>query len=82
MPAITTTVLASSPTAQSGIASAIFNSMRQIGGVLGVAILGVFVSGTSFIQGMHLALVVVALVFLLGCALTLRYVPKGKLHHL
>lgn len=81
MPAITTTVLASAPTAQSGIASAIFNSMRQIGGVLGVAILGVFVSGTSFVQGMHLALVIVALVYLLGFALTLRYVPKGKLHH-
>jgi hypothetical protein len=46
-----------------------------------VAILGVFVSGASFIQGMHLAMVVIALVFLLGCALTLLYVPKGKLSH-
>ena len=81
MPAITTTVLASAPTAQSGIASAIFNSMRQLGGVLGVAILGVFVSGTSFVHGMHPALVIVALVYLLGFALTLRYAPKGKLHH-
>jgi DHA2 family methylenomycin A resistance protein-like MFS transporter len=81
MPAMTTTVLSSAPASQSGIASAILNSMRQVGGVLGVAVLGVFVSGASFIQGMHLALIVVALIFLLGCSLTLIYVPKGKLHH-
>ncbi|MBV9388058.1 MAG: MFS transporter [Chroococcidiopsidaceae cyanobacterium CP_BM_ER_R8_30] len=81
MPAMTTTVLASAPSEQSGIASAILNSMRQVGGVLGVAVLGVFVSGTSFVKGLHLALFVVALTFFIGCTLTLIYVPNGKLRH-
>ncbi len=81
LPAMTTTALAGAPTTQAGIASAILNAMRQTGGVLGVAVMGVFVGGSSFIQGLHGALMLVVVVFWLGCAATLVYVPGGKLRH-
>ncbi len=40
MPAITAGVLASSPPQTSGVASGILNSARQVGGTLGVAVMG------------------------------------------
>lgn len=40
MPAITAGVLASSPAETSGVASGILNSARQVGGTLGVAVMG------------------------------------------
>jgi DHA2 family methylenomycin A resistance protein-like MFS transporter len=40
MPAMTAGVLMSSPTETSGLASGILNSARQVGGTLGVALMG------------------------------------------
>jgi MFS transporter, DHA2 family, methylenomycin A resistance protein len=74
MPAMTAAVIASAPGARSGIASAALNASRQVGGVLGVAMLGALVSGTDFIAGMHVALAVAGGVFLAGWLLTLRYI--------
>lgn len=74
MPAMTAAVIAAAPSARSGIASAVLNVSRQIGGVLGVAILGALVSGSDFIVGMHVALALAGGVFLSGWLLTFRYV--------
>jgi MFS transporter, DHA2 family, methylenomycin A resistance protein len=79
MPAMTAAVIASAPGARSGIASAALNASRQVGGVLGVAMLGALVSGTDFIAGMHVALAVAGGVFLAGWLLTLRYIRSPDL---
>lgn len=70
LPAMTAAVLAAVPAERSGVASAILNTARQTGGVLGTAFLGSLVSGAAFVSGMHLALLIVALGFWLCCACT------------
>lgn len=68
-------IIANAPLERSGIASAILNSSRQIGGVLGVALLGSFVSvGDSFTEGMHLALASAGGSLLIACIVTLIYI--------
>ena len=74
VPAMTTAILNAVPRSQVGVASALLNASRQLGGVLGVAILGSILGSLSersaFLAGMHIALLLVALLFLLGCAMT------------
>jgi MFS transporter, DHA2 family, methylenomycin A resistance protein len=68
VPAITTAILHAVPKSQVGVASALLNASRQLGGVLGVAILGSILGSLSeksaFLAGMH-----IALLFLLGSVL-------------
>jgi DHA2 family methylenomycin A resistance protein-like MFS transporter len=74
VPAMTTALLSAVPKSQVGVASALLNASRQLGGVLGVAILGSILGSLSersaFLAGMHIALLLVALLFLLGSVLT------------
>jgi len=74
VPAMTTALLNTVPNNQVGLASALLNTSRQLGGVLGVAIIGSMLGSLSersvFLAGMHSALLLVALLFLLGCVLT------------
>jgi DHA2 family methylenomycin A resistance protein-like MFS transporter len=74
VPAMTTAILNAVPRSQVGVASALLNASRQLGGVLGVAILGSLLGSLSersaFLAGMQTALLLVALLFLLGCAMT------------
>jgi MFS transporter, DHA2 family, methylenomycin A resistance protein len=58
IPALTAAVVAGAPRPQVGVAAAAFMASRQIGGILGVAVLGAMVSQTSFAHGFHLAAVV------------------------
>lgn len=58
IPALTAAVVAGAPRPQVGVAAATFTASRQIGGILGVAVLGAMVSRTSFAHGFHLAVVV------------------------
>jgi DHA2 family methylenomycin A resistance protein-like MFS transporter len=58
IPALTAAVVAGAPRPQVGVAAATFTASRQIGGILGVAVLGAMVSQTSFAHGFHLAAVV------------------------
>jgi hypothetical protein len=48
-PPITNTAVSGMPKAQAGVASAIASSSRQLGNVLGVAVIGSVVSGSAFI---------------------------------
>jgi DHA2 family methylenomycin A resistance protein-like MFS transporter len=69
IPAVTAAAVASVPSPQVGIASATLNASRQMGGVLGVAVLGGMAgTGGSLMGGTHTALLI-ATVALAGVAL-------------
>jgi DHA2 family methylenomycin A resistance protein-like MFS transporter len=70
MPAATTAVVESAPSDRAGIASGVINAGRQVGGVLGVALLGTLVSG-AFVSGLHVAAAAAGASFLAGAAVTL-----------
>jgi DHA2 family methylenomycin A resistance protein-like MFS transporter len=77
MPSLTAAVVLAAPKEYSGIASGVLNAARQVGGVLGVALLGTLVSDlTRFVGGMHVALGIVAGTFALGAVLSLAYVRR------
>jgi DHA2 family methylenomycin A resistance protein-like MFS transporter len=63
IPAVTAAVMGSAPAALAGVASATLNAGRQVGGVLGVAVLGGIAAGGGSVQvaGMHDAVLVAAL---------------------
>jgi MFS transporter, DHA2 family, methylenomycin A resistance protein len=63
IPAVTAGVMGTAPAALAGIASAALNAGRQVGGVLGVAILGGLATGGGQVDvaGMHEAFVVAAI---------------------
>lgn len=59
LPSMTEAVISHAPKAQSGIAAGMLNVSRQVGGVIGVAILGTLVGNQqTFLSGMHLAFVI------------------------
>ncbi|GLV60102.1 MFS transporter [Dictyobacter sp. S3.2.2.5] len=67
LPTMTESAMSHAPKAQSGIASGMLNVSRQVGGVIGVAILGTLVGNPqTFLSGMHLAFVVAGGVLVLG----------------
>ena len=71
LPSMTESAMSHAPKAQSGIAAGLLNVSRQVGGVIGVAILGTLVGNLqSFVSGMHLAFVIAGgvLVLALGAA--------------
>ncbi len=85
----TATAMGSVPRDKAGVGSAVLNSMRQVGGSLGIALMGAIVlaaTGTSarpnpndYLTGFHHALEVAMLIALAGAAIaaaTLR-----KVHH-
>lgn len=69
MPAITAGVLASSPPQTSGVASGILNSARQVGGTLGVAVMGSLYQ-RSHTQGLTLSFALVLITFVLMAGAT------------
>lgn len=76
MPAATAAVMEAAPPERSGLASGTLNAARQVGGVIGVALLGSFIDGrATFLFGLHAGMLVSAGVFLLGTAVTTFFVP-------
>jgi EmrB/QacA subfamily drug resistance transporter len=89
----TAAVMRSVPVAKAGVGSAVLSSMRQVGGSLGIAILGAVVaSGTSkslrlgnppeiaYLHGFHTALKVAALLALAGAIVALAAIRKMPQH--
>jgi DHA2 family methylenomycin A resistance protein-like MFS transporter len=70
MPAATTAVVEAAPADRAGIASGVVNASRQVGSVIGVALLGTLVAGASFVGGLRIAMIVAAAAFLAGAAIT------------
>lgn len=74
MPAMTAGVLSSAPAAMSGVASGILNSSRQVGGTLGVALMGTLMAvGRS--EGMAWSFALTALMFVILAGITRRFIP-------
>ncbi len=77
LPAMTEAAISHAPRAQSGIASGMLNVSRQVGGVIGVAILGTLVGNQqSFVSGMHLAFVIAGGVLVLGLLVAWAFVSE------
>jgi DHA2 family methylenomycin A resistance protein-like MFS transporter len=77
-PAMTTGVLTSSPAETAGLASGIMNAGRQVGGSIGVALMGTLVQ-THHDRGMTLSLVLTLLLFFLMATIAKRSIPEP--HH-
>ncbi|WP_239616214.1 MFS transporter [Cohnella mopanensis] len=80
IPSLIAAVVSSVPKEQAGIASGALNSSRQLGAVLGVALLGAIAnSNDSFVSGLHTALIVASTVLLAGGVLSLlRLGHRGR----
>jgi MFS transporter, DHA2 family, methylenomycin A resistance protein len=71
MPAATAAVMEAAPSERGGLASGTINAARQVGGVIGVALLGTLVaSRAAFTPGLRVGLTIAAAAFLLGAMLT------------
>lgn len=82
LPAMTETALAHAPHTQSGIASGMLNVSRQVGGVIGVAILGALVGNPqTFLPGMHLAFVIAGGALVLGLVAALAFIAEPARYH-
>jgi EmrB/QacA subfamily drug resistance transporter len=87
----TAAAMASVPVAKAGVGSAVINSMRQVGGSLGIAIMGALVATTvhvkpfdpryaaEFVPGYHRALHVGAAILLAGAVVAVAAIRK--VHH-
>ncbi len=80
IPAVTAGVMGTAPPALAGIASAALNAGRQMGGVLGVAVLGGLATagGQAHASGMHTALVIAGLGLVAASALAFTLPPGGR----
>ena len=77
MPSMTAAVVLAAPREFAGIASGVLNAARQVGGVLGIALLGTLIAvAHDFTAGMHPALVIVVVGFLIGAALATLCAPR------
>ncbi len=77
MPAATTAVVDGAPPERAGLASGAINAARQIGGVIGVAVLGALVAGgrSGFVPGLHVAMVIASTAFVAGAVISVLIVP-------
>jgi DHA2 family methylenomycin A resistance protein-like MFS transporter len=79
MPSMTTAVVQSAPRELAGVASGVLNTARQVGGAIGVALLGSLVADRhQFVPGMHVGLVIVACAFAAGAWIAYRHVGSAE----
>jgi len=71
MPSVTGVVLEGVPPEQAGTASAVFNTFRQVGGAVAIAVFGALVSG-AFVPGARASFAAAAVVLLGAALLSLR----------
>jgi EmrB/QacA subfamily drug resistance transporter len=86
----TAAAMGSVPVAKAGVGSAVINSMRQVGGSLGIAVMGAVVATQThsqphnpeaFVTGYHHALYVGAAISLVGAALAVATVRQVRHEH-
>lgn len=79
MPAATSAVMGAAPAERAGLASGVINTARQVGGAIGVALLGTLVAHRAgFTTGMRVSMVIAAASFWLGCVLAASQVMKER----
>jgi MFS family permease len=86
----TAAAMGSVPVAKAGVGSAVINSMRQVGGSLGIAVMGTLVASsvtvgehspayvTQFVEGYHRALLVGALLVLAGAVVSVLTIRPAR----
>ena len=82
--------MSSVPVDKAGVGSAVINSMRQVGGSLGIALMGALIAtavsvspldpryASQFVPGYHRALHVGAAILLAGAAIAVLTIRKGR----
>ncbi|MFT3721841.1 MFS transporter [Pseudorhodoferax sp.] len=79
-PPVTAVLLASVPGALAGTASGVFNTSRQVGGALAVAVFGALLAqAPSFMAGMRISLLLAAGLALVTAAMGMRLQPSASL---
>jgi DHA2 family methylenomycin A resistance protein-like MFS transporter len=79
LPALLATVMSVAPRDLLGTASGAVNSSRQLGGVIGVAVLGALLhESPDFISGFHLSLQIAAVALFSGALLMLVFVREKR----
>ncbi|MDF2443829.1 MAG: transporter, family, methylenomycin resistance protein [Subtercola sp.] len=79
MPPVTSVVLASVPTNRAGTASAVFNTFRQVGGAVAIAVFGVLISDrTRFVTGMQTSFIVAGIVILAAATAAVFISPSAE----
>lgn len=79
MPAMTAAVMEAASAERAGIASGVLNASRQVGGVLGVALLGALVGGgRPFVPGLRAAGLLAGGAFFFGALLTVLAVRPAR----
>jgi DHA2 family methylenomycin A resistance protein-like MFS transporter len=77
-PRITLLVLAGVTPELAGTASAVFNTFRQVGGAVAIAIFGALIADrTQFTTGMQTSLTIAAALLLATVAISVRIRPTG-----
>ena len=73
MPAITSVVLDSVPSERAGTASAVFNTFRQVGGAVAIAVFGALLANSAtFVGGMRISFAIAATLLLVTALVSLR----------
>ncbi|WP_104086743.1 MFS transporter [Arthrobacter sp. GMC3] len=73
MPPVTAVVLSSVPAERAGTASAVFNTFRQIGGAVAIAVFGALIATLdTFVAGMQTSFTIAAAALLLAALVSLR----------
>jgi DHA2 family methylenomycin A resistance protein-like MFS transporter len=80
MPPTMALLLNSVPDAQVGTTSGVFNTSRQVGGALSVAVFGALLAGDDFMTGLRLSLLLAAGAALSAAAAALSLRRAGHLH--
>ncbi len=71
MPAATMIAMHALPPDRAGIASGAFNTSRQLGSLIGVAVFGTVIAASqSFMHGMHVTLIIAGVLFFIGFLLS------------
>ncbi|MCJ1674469.1 MULTISPECIES: MFS transporter [unclassified Rathayibacter] len=78
MPPATAVVLASVPPHRASTASAVFNTFRQIGGAVAIAVFGALLAGSDFVDGMRTSMLIAAAVLVLAAAAGSFVTPREQ----
>ncbi len=77
MPSVTSVVLDGVPAERAGTASAVFNTFRQVGGGVAIAVFGAFIANPeTFLTGMRISLIIAAAVILAAAINSTRIRPR------
>lgn len=78
MPSVTSVVLEGVPAHQAGTASAVFNTFRQVGGAVAIAVFGALIADPDHIdRGLRISLGIAAVLILLAALNSLRIAPRA-----